>query len=412
MKKKIFIAMLLLLFSSLLVFSALGGIALSKEFEIQTQEALSSIRVTILTEDGQVSFDNLYDKDKLDNHLDREEVQEAMENGWGRSQRYSDTSERTTYYYAIQLKDNQILRMSLKVDNLSDILHRFIPLMGLSFFITLSFALILSSILTDRIVKPINLMDLDSLEINEYKELTPFVERIQAQKIEKDLSEIHRKEFSANVSHELKTPLTIIKGYSELISSGSVQEKDLIPFAEKIHYQASRLQNIIGDIISLSEFDEDKKPMDIKKVRLYQLAEGVLESLEERAKEKEVTLTIMGKTDLEAMGNEHLLESMIYNLLDNGIKYNKKGGKVNLILTEEGDYIKLVVADTGIGIPKEHREHIFERFYLIDKSRSKKTGGTGLGLSIVKHIAEYHSGYVDLQSQEGVGTSFICYIRK
>ena len=226
------------------------------------------------------------------------------------------------------------------------------------------------------------------------------------------ISEIHRKEFTANVSHELKTPLTAIIGYSELMAGGSVKEEDIIPFAEKINGQASRLLNIINDIIRLSEFDEGQKPKEFTKVNPYKLAEEVIRQLEDKGAEKNIKLTLMGISKMEIMANGPLLESMLYNLMDNGIKYNTPGGKVDVCIADAGEYVKIIVSDTGIGIPKEHRSRIFERFYLVDKSRSKKTGGTGLGLSIVKHIAEYHGGYVKLQSQESAGTTFTCYIKK
>ena len=526
MKKKIFVTLITLLVTALLVFSSLWGFVLSKELRNQTKDALKNIRVTILNLDGEVVFDNRYDIKEMENHRSREEVLSAIEKGWGESERVFEATGDTTYYYAVKLKNSQILRMSLREDDFQDILGKFIPLMAASLVATFLVSVFLSRVLTRRLVKPINNMDLDSLDVNEYEELYPFVKRIQAQKTEitqqmdeikrrsstidaitqnmgeglllldqkgrillsneavskifdednllgKDvihlcrdsdfmdkvhscllgeegemdlligdnmyqvllssvsqegetkgaavffidqtesyISEIHRKEFTANVSHELKTPLTAIIGYSELMSGGSVKEEDIIPFAEKINGQASRLLNIINDIIRLSEFDEGQKPKEFTKVNPYKLAEEVIRQLEDKGAEKNIKLTLMGISKMEIMANGPLLESMLYNLMDNGIKYNTPGGKVDVCIADAGEYVKIIVSDTGIGIPKEHRSRIFERFYLVDKSRSKKTGGTGLGLSIVKHIAEYHGGYVKLQSQESAGTTFTCYIKK
>ena len=526
MKKKIFVTLITLLVTALLVFSSLWGFVLSKELRNQTKDALKNIRVTILNLDGDVVFDNRYDIKEMENHRSREEVLSAIEKGWGESERVFEATGDTTYYYAVKLKNSQILRMSLREDDFQDILGKFIPLMAASLVATFLVSVFLSRVLTRRLVKPINNMDLDSLDVNEYEELYPFVKRIQAQKTEitqqmdeikrrsstidaitqnmgeglllldqkgrillsneavskifdednllgKDvihlcrdsdfmdkvhscllgeegemdlligdnmyqvllspvsqegetkgaavffidqtesyISEIHRKEFTANVSHELKTPLTAIIGYSELMAGGSVKEEDIIPFAEKINGQASRLLNIINDIIRLSEFDEGQKPKEFTKVNPYKLAEEVIRQLEDKGAEKNIKLTLMGISKMEIMANGPLLESMLYNLMDNGIKYNTPGGKVDVCIADAGEYVKIIVSDTGIGIPKEHRSRIFERFYLVDKSRSKKTGGTGLGLSIVKHIAEYHGGYVKLQSQESAGTTFTCYIKK
>lgn len=526
MKRKIFVTLITLLLATLLVFSSLWGFVLSKELRNQTKDALKNIRVTILNLDGDVVFDNRYDIKEMENHRSREEVLAAIEKGWGESERVFEATGDTTYYYAVKLKNNQILRMSLREDDFQDILGKFMPLMAASLVATFLVSVFLSRVLTRRLVKPINNMDLDSLEVNEYEELYPFVKRIQAQKAEitqqmqeiqrrsstidaitqnmgeglllldqkgrillsneavskifkedellgmdvihlcRDsdfmgkihscllgeegemdlligehmyqllfspvsheggtkgaavffidktenyISEVHRKEFTANVSHELKTPLTAIIGYSELMAGGSVKDKDIIPFAEKINAQASRLLNIINDIISLSEFDEGEKSREFTKANPYKLAEEVIRQLEDKGAEKHVKLTLMGISNMEIMANSLLLESMIYNLVDNGIKYNTPGGKVDVCIADAGEYVKIIVSDTGIGIPKEHRSRIFERFYLVDKSRSKKTGGTGLGLSIVKHIAEYHGGYVKLQSQESAGTTFTCYIKK
>ncbi len=412
MKKKIFAALITLLITVLTVFTLLWGMIMSEELKNQASDALKSIRVTILTGEGEVAFDNMYDEKTLANHMDREEVIEASRAGHGQSQRFSDTTGATTYNYAVKLKDDRILRMSLKADRLSDVIYKFLPAIGVSFIMTFVVAFVLSSYLTERLIRPINNLNLDYPDAGDYEELLPLVERIRHQNEEIAAAELHRKEFSANVSHELKTPLTTIIGYSELLAKDSVKEGDIIPFSEKINSQAKRLLNIINDIISLSEFDEGKKPKEFEKTNPHILVENVFDQLRDRALEKGVKLNFLGMDNINIMANPSLLESMIFNLVDNGIKYNKRGGQVDVSVASEGEYVKVIVSDTGIGIPQDHRSHIFERFYLVDKSRSKKTGGTGLGLSIVKHIAEHHGGYVKVQSRENEGTTFICYIKR
>ena len=218
-----------------------------------------------------------------------------------------------------------------------------------------------------------------------------------------------RKEFTANVSHELKTPLTTISAMAELMSNGMAKTEDVAEFSQKISSHTKRLINIIDDIIRLSEFDESKVEKEFTIFDIYELAETVIASLQGKAHEKSVTVELTGQP-LQIKANNRLLDELIYNLLDNGIKYNKDGGNVVIDISKENDKCKISVTDTGIGISKEHQSRVFERFYRVDASRSKKTGGTGLGLSIVKHITEHHNGKIVLESTETVGSKIICYI--
>ncbi|MCL2406139.1 MAG: ATP-binding protein [Defluviitaleaceae bacterium] len=222
-------------------------------------------------------------------------------------------------------------------------------------------------------------------------------------------AEAQRKEFSANVSHELKTPLTTISALSEMMANGMVKTDDIATSANKIYGHSKRLINIIDDIIRLSEFDENKTARDFTEFDIFELAETVIASLQDKAQEKPVTLELTGQP-LHIKANNRLIDELLFNLIDNGIKYNKDNGNVTLDIREENGLCKISVTDTGIGIPKKHHSRIFERFYRVDNSRSKKTGGTGLGLSIVKHITEHHSGNVVLDSVEGMGTTIVCYI--
>jgi two-component system phosphate regulon sensor histidine kinase PhoR len=223
---------------------------------------------------------------------------------------------------------------------------------------------------------------------------------------ERYAAEAQRKEFSANVSHELKTPLTTITALSEMIEDGTAKEKDVPPFAAKIKNQARRLIDIIDDIIKLSAFDEDMHAQAFAHFNLYDMAEMAIENLREKAAEKNIAVLLEGDIQLFITANMRMIDELLYNLIDNAIKYNRDGGHVTVSLSAEGNQVKIAVTDSGIGIPGAHLPHIFERFYRVDKSRSKKTGGTGLGLSIVKHVAEFHGGHVKAESREGVGTTF------
>ncbi|MDR0853587.1 MAG: PAS domain S-box protein [Clostridiales Family XIII bacterium] len=225
---------------------------------------------------------------------------------------------------------------------------------------------------------------------------------------ERYAAEAQRKEFSANVSHELQTPLTTIVALSEMIADGTAKDKDLQPFADKISSQSLRLINIIDDIIKLSEFDEDAVPKEFTRFHLYDVADAVIRGLHEKAAAQNITVELKGDSQLFIEANMRMIDELLYNLVDNAIKYNRIGGDVTVSLSAKDDRVRIEVKDSGIGISQEHISRIFERFYRVDKSRSKKTGGTGLGLSIVKHIAEFHGGQVEVESKMGVGTNFIC----
>jgi len=224
---------------------------------------------------------------------------------------------------------------------------------------------------------------------------------------EKYEAEKQRREFSANVSHELKTPLTTISATAEMIENGMAQTEDIRDFAGKITTQAKRLIYIIEDIIKLSEFDEGTIVAENTEFDLFKLAESVVEVLYQKAEDKNVSVDLVGER-FSVTANMQMIDELIFNLIDNAIKYNKDNGSVTVSLFKEGNGFKIVVADTGIGIAEEHRNRVFERFYRADKSRSKKTGGTGLGLSIVKHITEYHGGSVVLTSALDKGTTVEC----
>ncbi|NLL34719.1 MAG: PAS domain S-box protein [Clostridiales bacterium] len=222
---------------------------------------------------------------------------------------------------------------------------------------------------------------------------------------DKHSAERSRREFSANVSHELKTPLTSILGFAEIMKEGLAKPEDMQGFAERIHYEASGLLTLIDDILELSQLDEKTELPDREHVDLFSLAENVLSRLKPIADKKGVNLTLQGE-HVVVSGYEKILDGMLYNLCDNAIKYNVAGGNAKVTIAYKDSKPIVIVSDTGIGIPPEHRPHIFERFYRVNKSRSKEIGGTGLGLSIVKHGAILHDITIDMQSDENKGTTF------
>ena len=246
-----------------------------------------------------------------------------------------------------------------------------------------------------------------------YPELLPFIEALQQRQVQKEENLRQRQEFSANVSHELKTPLTSISGYAEMIETGIAQQEDIKEFAGKIHAEAGRLIAIIRDIIKLSELDEPQAAAELEWLPLLPIAQDTAGLLAFNAQRAGIDLRVSGCYS-QVFAKKELLEELIYNLCDNAIRYNRPGGWVRIQVTDapaaEGGDVILTISDNGIGIPPEHQERIFERFYRADKSRSKASGGTGLGLAIVKHIVLQLQARLQLQSQEGQGTSTQIYL--
>lgn len=484
-------------------------------------EELSTLdnRLTWVGPDGEVLYDNQADSSAMENHLDREEIAEAMESGQGESERYSETLSQKTVYYAIRLADNSVIRLADTRSTVWNLLFGMIqPLLMI-----LTIAIILSAVLASRIsksiVRPINAIDLEAPDVEgNYDEISPLLLKINRQNeqikhqmeelrrqreefrlitenmsegflvidrktellsynsaalrllgsgpvegtpsvltlnrsesfrqaveaalagehcehsmtldgsiyhviaspvsrdgetagavivildcTERELRDQMRREFTSNVSHELKTPLTSIYGVSEMIASGIVKPEDIPSFARNIHAESGRLITLIEDIIKLSQLDENLVPSDPVPVDLFETAASVVKRLRSQADARGIQMELTGGSAI-VHGIPNLLDEMIYNLCDNAIKYNKDGGRVR-ISVENGEHPTVTVSDTGIGIPREHQPRVFERFYRADKSHSKKIGGTGLGLSIVKHAAAYHGAAVSLESTEGEGTT-------
>ena len=475
-------------------------------------------RITWLRADGAVLYDTRADAESMENHAQRQEVQQALATGEGESSRYSDTLLQKTVYYAKRLPDGTVLRLSaIRVTTGVLVLNMLQPIL-----LVLAVALILSGVLASRlarrITEPLNRLDLEHpLENDTYEELAPLLRRMEHQRrqidrqmdelrrrseefeqitgsmseglvlldeagvilsinpaarrlldaaencvgqdlltvdrdvalsdalrqaaeqghsefrgqrngreyqfdvtriqsegrtagtvllvfdvTERAFAERNRREFTANVSHELKTPLQGIIGSAELLENGLVKQEDVPRFIGHIRSEAQRLVTLIGDIIRLSQLDEGE-PMPAEPVELLALAREAAESLQSAAAARNVTITVEGEP-VELTGVRRLLYEIVFNLCDNAIKYNTDGGRVQVTVTKENETAAVTVRDTGIGIPPDQQDRVFERFYRVDKSHSKASGGTGLGLSIVKHAVQYHHGAIHLQSEVGKGT--------
>lgn len=483
---------------------------------------LQRYRITWIAPDGTILYDTASDTAAMENHLEREEIRQALANGRGESDRYSSTMMERSFYAAKRLPDGSIVRLCTTHGTI------LILLLGMSqpilfvFAITIALSVILAARLSSHIVRPLNQLDLDSpLQAPHYEELAPLLLRLASQQNQlklkeaellqkqeelqavishlkegiillsadgeilsinpaaralletsdpsvrikgRSLTEINkipsllsvadnalhgnpseqiaelknghyqitaspviadghisgaalllfdvtqkqkaeqmRREFTANVSHELKTPLHVISGYAELLKNGLVQPADLCPFAEKIYTEAQRMAKLVEDIISLSHLDEGAADLRFETADLFAVASSAVASLTQEAAEAEVTLALSGETAILS-GIPQLLFGIVYNLCDNAIKYNRKHGDVFIEVKNQPGRVSLMVRDTGIGIPPEHQEPVFERFYRVDKSHSKDLGGTGLGLSIVKHAAKIHKADIHLESTPGAGT--------
>lgn len=479
----------------------------------------SVFRFTLVRADGDVIYDSEAESAEMENHIDREEIAEALKNGRGSSARYSSTLTERTFYEAIRLTNGNVLRISATQVTIGALVIGMSPAICAVIIFSVVVAIFLSQRMAKSIVKPLNELDLESPTENDaYEELTPILARLNlqhkqiagqlrelkqkadefrqitscmneglvlldgkgtvlsaneaAEKIfnvdidavggsflmldrtpamtaavkkafsgkhsefreernggeyqfmisptvsegsiigvvilcidvtETAFAERNRQEFTANVSHELKTPLQSIIGSAELLENGLVKPEDTSRFVGNIKKEASRLVTLINDIIRLSQLDE-KTELPSEEVDLYAVASEVVEELTGIATQRNVSISLDG-TSCTIRGIRRYLYEIIYNLCDNAIRYNKDGGEVKIAIEKSEGNVTLKVSDTGIGIPAEYQSRIFERFYRVDKSHSKETGGTGLGLSIVKHAVAYHNGKIKLASKVGEGTT-------
>ena len=361
-------------------------------------------RVTQISPDGEVLYDTRRDESTLEDHSGRKEVREALASGEGEDVRMSDTVGQELYYYALLLDDGTVLRASKSMDGLIGTALNNLPVMAGLAVIMMILAYFMAKWQTNRLVKPIYELDLEHpLENKTYDELTPFLEAMDKQNKEKEAVSNMRKEFSANVSHELKTPLTSISGYAEIMKNGMVRPADVPVFSERIYKEARRLIHLVEDIIKLSKLDEESVELEKQDVDLYEMTREVVSRLAPQAAQRNVRMEVTGEP-VTYFGIRQILDEMIYNVCENAVKYNNENGRVSVWVGNTLEGPKVTVTDTGIGIPEEHHERIFERFYRVDKSHSKERGGTGLGLSIVKHGALLHGAKVTVDSAPGKGT--------
>ncbi len=551
MKNKIFRALVALAAMAVLVASGLITFLVSQDYFNETKKELaqearyismglesggndflnkiaaengSNVRITLIDKDGIVLFDNQAEAKTLENHAMRQEIMEAVAVGAGEAERFSDTLDKTTYYYAVRLEDGKILRLARTIDSIYKSVLQMLPIMGGIVIVVAFLASIVARRVTFNLIKPLDQVNLDEPLDNEtYDELAPFLTRIAKQKrqlsknlkklrgkqeeltiitnnmneglvllngqqnvlfinesaakifgfsakevigrniltvdraqevqdllqkvsqagkgeglyekdghfyqlsgssvngsgsviliydvTEKMTAEKLRREFSANVSHELKTPLQSILGYAEIMKNGLVKDEDKQRFLERIHAEAGNMIELIQNIMELSRLDENKTLDEFEDVDLLKLAQSVTLRLKHKAQTKGVTLNVNGSSAC-VCGVQSILSEVLYNLVDNSIKYNKDNGKVDVEVQDGSEEVTVSVSDTGIGIGAADRERVFERFYRADKSHSKEIGGTGLGLSIVKHGVLFHKGRVELESEPGVGTTITFVLPK
>lgn len=366
-----------------------------------------NVRITWIDENGTVLYDSITEVSSMDNHALRPEIAGALEKGEGSAVRKSSTVEKNIFYYAMRLEDGTILRTGKEARSIWNIFETAFPKIGGIAVVLFVICLILAHHLTKSLMSPIEQManHLDEIgSIHAYKELRPFIDTIQKQHEDIVKNAKIRQEFTANVSHELKTPLTSISGYSELIENGMASDQEaVVRFAKEIHRNANRLLTLINDIIKLSEMDSSEFVVEFETIDLYGIAEDCVNMLQMNAEKHGITMTIEGYHS-EIMANKQMIEEVVYNLCDNAIRYNNDGGNIWVSVIQKEDTAVLEVRDDGIGISKKDQERICERFYRADKSRSKSTGGTGLGLAIVKHIVAQHDAKLEIESELGKGT--------
>ena len=353
----------------------------------------TDFRITWITSDGTILYDNEVDSHIMPNHLEREEIREALESGYGESSRYSSTLLERQLYTAQRLPDGTVLRLSTTQATIWTLFLHFILPLALSI---------------PNLDSPLENADQEA-----YEEILPLLRRLddQHKQLARDREELEkasliREEFTANASHELKTPLHVISGYAELLENGMVpSEESRSLFAGKIRAESQRMSKLVEDIIDLSQLDGGGSDMSREFTDLYRIAVNAAESLETAASDAGVTLTVEGESSV-LYGVPQVLYSIIYNLCSNAVHYSNRGGRVLVRVRDYPGKTELTVEDNGIGIPAEDLGRIFERFYRVDKSRSKEVGGTGLGLSIVKHAAMVHSAQVSVTSELGKGSVF------
>lgn len=373
------------------------------------------VRYTLIAEDGTVLMDSETEASSLENHGGRPEVAEAARDGHATAIRYSETIGTDTVYAAIRLDDGSVLRLSEdRTSALSFVRQMTAPIVVI-LVVVIALAYVVATRITRHIMRPIDALNFaDVLKNDVYREMMPLLERIDEQQaqlkeqnIELARAENLRREFSANVSHEMKTPLQVISGYAELMKNDMVQPSDRQKFATLIYEEAQAMRSLINDVLTISRLDEiGINGNDMECVDLFKVANVVAARLGAVAESDGISIEVVGGS-ARILGAPTLAEEMIYNLVENGVRYNRPNGSVTVDVRDTGHGVEVRVSDTGPGIPEEYREKVFERFFRLEKSRSKATGGTGLGLAIVKHAVQFHGGMISVESAMGEGTTFI-----
>lgn len=375
------------------------------------RHASQDSRITWIADDGTVIYDSSADAHGMENHAKRQEVADALKNGSGECTRYSSTLAEKTRYYAVRLEDGTVLRVSITQSTMLTMMIRALPPLAALTAAVIIISIIMAARLSRRITEPVNSIDLDEPHKSElYMELTPLLDKIADQNAQiaaqmDELVEQHavRKEFTANVTHELKTPLTSILGFAEIMKSGIVRPEDMQHFAEKIYTEAQRLLSLIADILRLSKLESDADLPEREDIDLLSAAEIVAERLEEFAAGYGVRLTVSGEHAVVRVIPQ-ILDEVIFNITENAIKYNISGGSADIRTGYEGSRPFVVISDTGQGIAAEDMPRIFERFYRADKAHTGAVPGTGLGLSIVKHGINVMGAEIAVTSEPGKGT--------
>lgn len=374
-------------------------------------------RITIIDFDGNVIFDNYANSENMENHATRKEFIEAMKNGTSKISRYSSTMLKKTLYFAKKMPNGIVIRVSYQQYTAGVLILGMSQILLCLLLLALIISGIAASLLSKKITFSIEKIDFENPEKNEtFNEFEPFIKRIAEENFEKKQREEIRRQFSANVSHELKTPLTSISGFAEIMKNGSADAKTMQNFSEDIYNESQRMIRLVNDILKLSKLDEESITMEKEEICIEEMCQNSIKMMEAYAKSRNISIEFENCTDsrIYTKGVPTVISEMIFNLIENAIKYNKKDGKVFVKIEKierEKDYLKLSVRDTGIGIEEQHLDRIFERFYRIDKGRTKEmqndhSTGTGLGLSIVKHGAKYHNAKISVKSKVGEGSEF------
>jgi two-component system phosphate regulon sensor histidine kinase PhoR len=369
---------------------------------------LAGIRVTLVSGTGEVLFDSASEAGAMDNHLRRPEIERARATGLGEATRFSRTLRERTYYCAVLLGDGTVLRCASSSSSVFAALPGLAAIVACISAAVFAAAAAVGARVTRSLIAPINDLNLDAAENAAYPELAPLLGKLREQRREIESQivgrERMRREFSANVSHELKTPITAISGYAEILANGVARSEDTRGFAGKIYDEAQRLIALVDDIMLISRLDERGAEFPPERVELLALCREASVRYARGAAARGIVLTVTGE-DLTVAGHRRILGEMVGNLIDNAVKYNTDGGSVNVhVGAGEGGVPALTVSDTGVGVSGEDRERVFERFYRADRHRALAPG-TGLGLAIVKHAAQLHGAAIELSSDGETGTS-------